>query len=113
MELREDKVVLFLHLLGLDTNGHRNKPGSPEYMENIRVVDDGVKRVVDAVNRHWRHDGRTAFVFTADHGMTDWGSHGAGMTHETETPLLTWGAGIRYFSLSLSCLSFLCYTLLP
>lgn len=28
MKLREDKVVLFLHLLGLDTNGHRNKPFS-------------------------------------------------------------------------------------
>ncbi len=96
MKLREDKLVLFLHLLGLDTNGHRNKPNSAAYRENVRVVDDGVRRLVDSVNRHWRHDGRTAFVFTADHGMTDWGSHGAGMAHETETPLIAWGAGIRW-----------------
>ena len=95
LKLRQDKVVLFLHLLGLDTNGHRNKPGSKEYADNIRVVDEGVKRIVEVVDRYWRNDGRTAFIFTADHGMTDWGSHGAGMAHETETPLLAWGAGVR------------------
>ena len=27
--------------------------------------------------------------------MTDWGSHGAGMDHETQTPFLAWGAAIR------------------
>ena len=95
LKLRQDKVVLFLHLLGLDTNGHRNKPGSKAYADNIRVVDEGVKRTVEVVDRYWRNDGRTAFIFTADHGMTDWGSHGAGMAHETETPLLAWGAGVR------------------
>jgi GPI ethanolamine phosphate transferase 1 len=34
--LNEDKIVIFLHLLGLDTNGHAHNPDSKEYLENIR-----------------------------------------------------------------------------
>ena len=32
---------------------------------------------------------------TADHGMTNWGSHGAGSDEEILTPFAAWGAGIR------------------
>jgi len=28
LKLRENQIVLFLHLLGCDTNGHVNKPNS-------------------------------------------------------------------------------------
>ncbi|NXN95702.1 PIGN transferase, partial [Rhinopomastus cyanomelas] len=94
--LREEKVVLFLHLLGIDTNGHAHRPYSREYHENIKLVDEGVKEIASMINNFYGNDGKTAFILTSDHGMTDWGSHGAGHPSETLTPLIAWGAGVNY-----------------
>lgn len=93
-ELREDKIVFFLHLLGLDTNGHAHRPKSTEVIENLRLVDKGVEKIVNLFESYYG-DNKTVYVFTADHGMTDWGSHGAGLPEETMTPLVCWGAGIK------------------
>ncbi|XP_064409431.1 GPI ethanolamine phosphate transferase 1 isoform X2 [Latimeria chalumnae] len=93
-KLNEEKVIFFLHLLGLDTNGHAHRPMSREYKENIRKVDDGVREIVSTIENFYGNDGRTAFIFTSDHGMTNWGSHGAGHPSETLTPLVAWGAGV-------------------
>ncbi|KAL1775147.1 GPI ethanolamine phosphate transferase 1 [Sigmodon hispidus] len=90
-----EKVVFFLHLLGIDTNGHAHRPSSREYKDNIKKVDDGVKEIVSVFKHFYGDDGKTAFIFTSDHGMTDWGSHGAGHPSETLTPLVAWGAGIK------------------
>ncbi|XP_063087589.1 GPI ethanolamine phosphate transferase 1 isoform X3 [Cavia porcellus] len=95
-KINEEKIVFFLHLLGIDTNGHAHRPSSREYKDNIKIVDDGVKEIVSMFKHFYRNDGKTAFIFTSDHGMTDWGSHGAGHPSETLTPLVTWGAGIKY-----------------
>ncbi|CAH1269894.1 PIGN [Branchiostoma lanceolatum] len=92
--LQQRKVVLFLHLLGIDTSGHAYRPMSREYLENIRLVDAGIQKTVKLMEEFFQHDGQTAYVFTSDHGMTDWGSHGAGHPSETLTPLLAWGAGV-------------------
>ncbi|KAK6111312.1 Phosphatidylinositolglycan class N (PIG-N) family protein [Brugia pahangi] len=92
--LASDRLVFFLHLLGLDTNGHGYKPQSDKYIDNIAVVDAGIARVVQLLNSFFA-DNRTAFLFTSDHGMTDWGSHGAGTEAELITPLVIWGRGVR------------------
>lgn len=111
-KLNEPKIIFFLHLLGIDTNGHGNKPQSKQYIENIKgyiyfpnfpfffhtrtllVVDSGIKRVQKLVDDFF-NDHRTSWLFTSDHGMTDWGSHGAGSDDEVLTPFVAWGAGVK------------------
>ena len=92
-QLRDDKVVFFLHLLGLDTTGHSYRPYSKEYLHNIKIVDKGVEEITRLVEDFY-DDGQTAFIFTADHGMSDWGSHGDGHPDNTRTPLIVWGSGV-------------------
>lgn len=44
-----------------------------EYLDNIGLVDTGVAELVSIVEDFFDYDGRTAYVFTSDHGMTNWG----------------------------------------
>lgn len=51
-----------------------------QYLDNIGLVDIGVAELVSIIEDFFGYDGRTAYVFTSDHGMTNWG----------ETRLLTY-----------------------
>lgn len=42
-------------------------------MENIRTVDKGVEEVVLLIEDFFENDKKTAFIYTSDHGMTEWG----------------------------------------
>lgn len=44
-----------------------------EYLDNIEVVDKGIRQLVEVFNQFYDNDGKTAYIFTADHGMTDEG----------------------------------------
>ncbi|KAI8800970.1 Phosphatidylinositolglycan class N-domain-containing protein [Cladochytrium replicatum] len=92
-QLRQNKIVFFFHLLGLDTNGHAFRPHSEEYTNNIRIVDTGVERIVGLISDFYKDD-QTAFVVTADHGMSNIGNHGDGHPDNTRTPMIAWGAGL-------------------
>ena len=92
-QLNRDKNVFFLHLLGIDTNGHAHLPSSKDYLDNIKVVDKGIERMISVFESYFQ-DQSTAYVFTADHGMSNTGSHGGGHPDETQTPILAWGAGV-------------------
>ena len=47
-----------------------------EYIENIRYVDKGIRQMEELIEGYYGNDGRTAYVMSSDHGMTDWGRSG-------------------------------------
>ncbi|XP_047126028.1 GPI ethanolamine phosphate transferase 1 isoform X1 [Hydra vulgaris] len=93
-QLHKEKLVFFVHLLGIDTNGHAKKPDSIEYLQNVALVDEGIKNITEMINDFYGNDQKSTFIVTSDHGMTPWGAHGAGSKSETETPFIAWGTGI-------------------
>lgn len=61
---------------------------------DIKKIDRAIEKTVTRFEEVFNHDGKTTYVFTADHGMSDRGNHGDGERANTETPLVIWGAGV-------------------
>nr|XP_018898408.1 PREDICTED: GPI ethanolamine phosphate transferase 1 [Bemisia tabaci] len=93
--LNQSKVFLFLHLLATDTSGHSDKPQSQEFFNVLKETDANIELIIERLEKFYNHDGKTVYVFTSDHGMTDWGTHGDGSNIETETPFVIWGPGVK------------------
>ena len=60
------------------------------YLENIRYVDAGIEALEARLDAFYGGDGRTAWVFTSDHGMGNRGAHGDGHPDNTMTPLVAY-----------------------
>ena len=93
--LRSDKLLIFLHLLGIDSTGHTYRPHSKEYTQNIHLVDSIVEKIHTLMESTFP-DQKTSYIFTSDHGMHSRGVHGDGHPDNTRTPLIAWGAGIAH-----------------
>ncbi len=39
------------------------------------IVDKIVQQVTELLDEHYGNDNQTAYIYTSDHGMTDWGDY--------------------------------------
>ncbi|KAG8744785.1 Glycosyl phosphatidyl inositol anchor synthesis [Ceratobasidium sp. 414] len=97
----EDKVSSWCYDESEEDFTKGEKTATSEYMDNIIHVDKIVQEVERMLTGFYEHDDTpedtsgTAYVFTADHGMSAIGNHGDGDPDNTRTPLIAWGAGVR------------------
>ena len=84
----EDHNVISAHFSGPDKVGHRWGITGPEYEHKIRDVSITISKVLQKVPQSW------TVVVTADHGMTDIGSHGSAEEVTRKVAALISGPGI-------------------
>jgi predicted AlkP superfamily pyrophosphatase or phosphodiesterase len=86
--------LMVVHFRGVDYGGHFGEWGSPKQIAALRPIDDGVGKIVAAVDAaDGGLAGETVILLTADHG-------GAGLSHwndvrSTTIPWIVRGPGIR------------------
>lgn len=91
--IAHDPDVMFVHLPGVDTAGHKDGWGSPQQCEAIEEADRAVGRVLDAVDEAGTA-GRTAVIVSADHGGAG-KSHGPDDARSRHIPWICYAPGVR------------------
>lgn len=43
------------------------------FLTTIKFVDENIKEIEKIIKDFYNDDGKTTFLMTSDHGMTDWG----------------------------------------
>ena len=96
-DLREDDHdLVFVHLAGPDTAGHRSGWGTRPYLDAVRRADADIDRIVSAIVDDPELSEETVVVVTADHG----GLPGARAHIDRDRaanytiPFAVWGPGI-------------------
>lgn len=46
-----------------------------QFLRTLTHVDEGIKKMEKLIRDYYNDDGRTTFLMTSDHGMTDWGMY--------------------------------------
>lgn len=87
---KRDGMVIFMHLAGIDTSGHRFGSLSPLYEDGARAVDRLVTEV-ERLTREFFKDDKTLYIFTSDHGFPNEGGHGGSDINTRTCPLVVWG----------------------
>ena len=83
-----EKNVIAAHFSGPDKVGHKWGIKSQEYQDKMADIDESMVRILDKIPETW------TVVITADHGMTDSGSHGSAEQVTREVAALITGPDI-------------------
>jgi arylsulfatase A-like enzyme len=90
--IESDFGVLFVHLPGPDSAGHRYGWMSPAYLSTVANSDQAVGRLLDAVVQAGL-EGKTLIILTADHGGHN-RTHGSARAEDTTIPWVVAGPGV-------------------
>jgi len=87
-----DPDLLFIHLDHVDGAGHAHGWHTPKYYDAVRLADELIGDLIDAIESARRWDS-TVVIVTSDHGGVG-RSHGGESMAELEIPWVITGAGV-------------------
>ena len=99
-----EQSFFFFHFCGVDSAGHAFRPHSLEYINTVKQVDNYLEEISVLFNAFYgtnkeeqvdKVDEDTTWIYTADHGMGDMGSHGDDHPDSVKTPFVIWGPHIQ------------------